>query len=76
MVTLTRNMSTISRKILSLWAKEGLDLTDSAFTKLHSKESKLEEGQEKHDLKPEKFRNFAKHIITRVDACACIGRIK
>ena len=59
-------MSTISKKILSLWAKEGLDLTDSAFNKLHSKESKLEEGREKYDLKPEKFRKFAKHILDKV----------
>ena len=59
-------MSTISKKILSLWAKEGLDLTDSAFNKLHSKESKFEEGREKYDLKPEKFRKFAKHILDKV----------
>ena len=62
----TRNMSTINRKILSLWAKEGLDLTESAFSKLHSKESKFEEGRENYDLKPETFRKFAKHLIDKV----------
>ena len=29
-------------------------------------ESKLEEGQEKYYLKPEKFRKFAKHILDKV----------
>ena len=62
----TRNMSTINRKILSLWAKEGLDLTESAFSKLHSKESKFEENREKYDLKPETFRKFAKHLSNKV----------
>ena len=65
MVT-TRNMSTINRKILSLWAKEGLDLTQSSFSKLHSKESTLEEGREKYDLKPETFRKFVKHLMDKV----------
>ena len=59
-------MATINKKILSLWAKEGLDLTDSAFNKLHSKESNLEEGWEKYDLKPEDFRKFAKHIFDKI----------
>ena len=62
----TRNMSTINRKILSLWAKEGLDLTELSFSKLHSKESKFEEGREKYDLKPETFRKFAKNLINKV----------
>ena len=62
----TRNMSTVNRKILSLWAKEGLNLTQSSFSKLHSKESKFEEGREKYDLKPETFRKFAKHLIDKV----------
>ena len=66
MVIQTRNMATINKKILSLWAKEGLDLTDSAFNKLHSKESNLEEGREKYDFKPEDFRKFAKHIFEKI----------
>ena len=59
-------MATINKKILSLWAKEGLDLTDSAFNKLHSKESSLEEGRERYDLKPEDFRKFAKHLFDKI----------
>ena len=66
MVIQTRNMATINKKILSLWAKEGLDLTDSAFNKLHSKESSLEEGRERYDLKPEDFRKFAKHLFDKI----------
>mmetsp|Transcript_3831 Transcript_3831/g.5213 ORF Transcript_3831/g.5213 Transcript_3831/m.5213 type:complete len:143 (+) Transcript_3831:203-631(+) len=53
-------------KILSLWAKEGLDLTNSAFNKLHSKESKFEDKRDKYDLKEETFCKFAKHLIEKV----------
>ena len=51
---------------MSLWAKEGLDLTDSAFNKLHSKESRYEDKREKFDLQPETFRKFAKNLIDKV----------
>ena len=59
-------MSNIQRKILSLWSKERLDLTDSAFNKLHSKESRYEDKREKYDLQPETFCKLVKNLIDKV----------
>ena len=37
------------KKILSLWAQEGLDLTSSAFNKLYLSESKYKNKRDKYD---------------------------
>ena len=49
---------TFTLKGLSKWSIEGLDLTDAAFSKLHSKESKLDIEKKKYEeLEPEKNNN-------------------
>ena len=75
MPVITRNMASQGsnpptarpiKKVLSLWAQEGLDPTSLSFNKLHASESKHEEKLEKYDLKPEKFRNYAKSLMEKV----------
>ena len=59
------------KKSLSKWAITGLDLSDSGFSKLHSKESKYPEDKELYDLKPEKFlsvRTMCKDKVAKICA--------
>ena len=62
--------TTISKKSLSKWAIEGLDLGDSGFSKLHSKESKFD-GDKLYDLDPETFlsvRNLCHQKVKKIHA--------
>lgn len=52
---------------LSKWSIEGLDLSDSGFSKLHDKESKFESSKTKYDLAPEKFKDYANDLIEKVE---------
>ena len=54
-------------KGLSKWSIVGLDLTDSGFSKLHSKESTFESSKVKYNLEPEKFKNYTKDLIEKVE---------
>ena len=54
-------------KGLSKWSIEGLDLTDAAFSKLHSKESKFDSDKKKYDLSSETFKNFTKDLVEKVE---------
>jgi hypothetical protein len=60
------SMTTIVKKSLSKWAKVGLDITDSGFSKLHTKESTYEESKKLYDLEPEKFQSFKDNLIEKV----------
>ena len=63
-----QNMSaTFTLKGLSKWSIEGLDLTDAAFSKLHSKESKFDIDKKKYDLSAETFKNYTKNLIEKVE---------
>ena len=62
--------TTISKKSLSKWAIEGLDLSDSGFSKLHSKESKFD-GDKLYDLDQETFlsvRNLCNQKVKKIHA--------
>lgn len=54
-------------KSISPWAKVGLDLSDSSFSKIHSRESRFEDSEEKYDLQPEKFTNFRNNLIDKMN---------
>jgi hypothetical protein len=60
-------MATVVRKSLSKWGVTGLSLTDTGFAKLHSKESKFEEGKKKYDLSSEHFKKFVDNLIEKID---------
>ena len=63
-----QNMAnTFTLKGLSKWSIEGLDLTDAAFSKLHSKESKFDSDKKKYDLSAETFKNFTKSLVEKVE---------
>ena len=44
-----------------------MDLTDPGFNKLHSKESTFESSKIKYNLEPEKFKNYTKELIEKVE---------
>ena len=59
------------KKSLLKWAITGLDLSDSGFSKLHSKESKYPDDKELYDLKPEKIlsvRTMCKDKVAKICA--------
>ena len=60
-------MTTLVRKSLSKWAQVGLDLSDTGFNKLHSKESHFSDDDKKYDLEPEKFVAFKQNLIEKVN---------
>lgn len=60
-------MGTFVRKSLSKWAQVGLDLSDTGFNKLHSKESHFSDDDKKYDLEPEKFVSFKQSLIEKVN---------
>ena len=55
------------RKSLSKWAQVGLDLSDTGFNKLHSKESHFSDDDKKYNLEPEKFVAFKQNLIEKVN---------
>jgi hypothetical protein len=57
----------IVKKSLSKWGMIGLDLSDSGFNKLHSKESKFSESHTKYNLEPEKFESYKETLIQKVN---------
>ena len=57
----------VVKKTLSHWAKRGLDLTDSGFSKLQSKEATFDDNIPKFDLEPEKFFTYKKMILEKVE---------
>lgn len=57
----------ITKKSISGWAKQGLDISNSAFSKMHAKESKYEESAELYDLQPEKFTNFRNKLVDKMN---------
>lgn len=58
----------IVKKSLSIWATSGLDLSDSGFSKLHSKESTFPEDKSvKYDLEPEKFEAYKQNLIEKIN---------
>ena len=59
--------NTFTLKGLLKWSIEGLDLTDAAFSKLHSKESKFDSDKKKYDLSAETFKNFTKSLVEKVE---------
>jgi len=61
------NMSAFIFKGLSKWSKEGLDLGDSGFSKLHSTESKFEKDKKKYDLSSESFKTYTENLIEKVE---------
>ena len=61
-----------TKKKLSKWNVEGLDISDAGFSKLHSKESRYEEDKKKYNLEPEKFRSFAENLILKIHRIAAV----
>lgn len=57
----------IKKKSLSKWATEGLDINDTTFSKLHSKESNYEDKKELYDLQPESFTTYRNNLIEKMD---------
>ena len=62
----TNQQPAFTFKGLLKWSIIGLDLTDSGFNKLHSKESTFESSKIKYNLEPEKFKNYTKDLIEKV----------
>ena len=60
-------MTTYVFKGLSKWSKEGLDLADSSFSKLHSSESKFEKDKKKYNLSSETFKLYTENLIEKVE---------
>ena len=54
-------------KSLSKWAVVGLDLTDTGFSKLYSKESHYSDDKPKYDLQPERFEEYKNELIEKVN---------
>ena len=52
---------------LSKWSKVGLDLTDSGFNKLHSKESTYEKEKKKYNLSSKRFKLYTDNLIEKVE---------
>lgn len=65
--TSSSSSGTIVRKSLSKWATVGLDLNDSGFSKLHSKESHYSTDLVKYDFEPEKFEEYKNKLIEKVN---------
>ena len=65
--TTTAGPPTLVRKSLSKWAQIGLDLSDTGFNKLHSKESHFSDDDKKYDLEPEKFVAFKQNLIEKIN---------
>ena len=53
-------------KALSKLATLALDLSDPGFSKLHAKESRPSDDEDKYDLKPEKFESYCRRLIEKV----------
>jgi hypothetical protein len=62
-------------KSLSKWAVLGLDLTDSGFSKLYSKESTFHDDKVKYDLQPEKFEEYKNELIEKINHMNAIESI-
>ncbi len=56
----------MAKKPLSVWATVGLDLNDSSFSKLHSKESSYGDSKPKYDLEETKFEEYKNMLIEKV----------
>ena len=61
------NPANFTLKGLSKWSKVGLDLTDSGFSKLHSKESNFEKDKKKYNLASESFKTYTENLIEKVE---------
>ncbi len=59
--------NTLTFNGLSKWSTEGLNLTDTGFSKLHSKESHFEKDGTKYDLSAETFRTYTRNLIEKVE---------
>jgi hypothetical protein len=59
-------------KSLSKWAVLGLDLTDSGFSKLYSKEYTFHDYKVKYDLQPEKFEEYKNELIKKINCMNAI----
>jgi len=66
-ITRASNMTTYVFKGLSKWSKEGLDLADSGFCELHSKESIFEKDKKKYNLSSETFKLYTENLIEKVE---------
>ena len=53
-------------KVLSKWATVGLDLSDPGFSKLHARESKPTDDEERYDLTPEKIESYHRRLIEKI----------
>ena len=60
------NMAFI-KKGLSKWGTEGLDIADSGFSKLHSKEQHFETAKTKYDLSNDTFLTYTDNLIEKVN---------
>ena len=63
--------TTIVRKSRSQWSIVGLDLSNSAFSKCHAAEQKLEDDRKQYDLSRDTFESFRRnlyHKATRMHA--------
>ena len=64
--TPTVTMATvITKKKLLKWALQGLDISDSGFNKLHSKESHYDKDKKLYDLNPESFKRYRDDLIEK-----------
>ena len=55
------------KKGLSKWGTEGLDIADSGFSKLHSKEQHFETAKTKYDLSNDTFLTYTDNLIEKVN---------
>ena len=58
---------------LSKWSKVGLDLSDSGFNKLHSKESIYEKEEKKYNPSSETFKLYTDNLIEKVERVHAIA---
>jgi hypothetical protein len=64
----TNTMTTITKKGLSKWGVVGLDISDTGFSKLHSKEQQFDSSKNKeYGLENEKFLNYTDNLIEKVN---------
>ncbi len=56
-----------TKKGLSKWGTQGLDISDSGFSKLHAKEQMLETNRKQYDLTQDTFLNYTDHLIEKVN---------
>ena len=61
-----------TKKKLSKWSTEGLDITNAVFSKLHAKESRYEEDKKKYNLEPEKFRRYTEELVLKVNRISAV----